>query len=302
MKSKLTLLSYGAGQDSDTILKKYIHDPAFRSEYAPQDFIVVMSDTGDEHASTYKHIIKTEELCRVHGIEFALITKDMGLHGSWGDLRSFYRRTNTVGSKAFPKTCTDKLKIQPIYKYLETYIASHYPAIPDEYVFPKGRKRAIKTFASLYGKITVLIGFAKGEEGRISDNKNPEVWMRDGIEKRYPLVDLGMDRKDCQDYIRDLGYEVPTPSNCVLCPWMNEIELLYLHRFHRTDFEEWVVLEANKIEANQHKPVEKNVGVWGSTILLPEKIKEVIEKHGSMSDEDLVEYKMSHGHCVKSKY
>jgi len=109
-----------------------------------------------------------------------------------------------------------------------------------------------------------------------------------------------MDRLACQEYIRSVGHTVPTPSNCVLCPWLNEIELLYLYRFHRTDYEEWVQLEDNKIQANLHMG-EKNMGVWGKK-LLPEKMKEAQLKHGHMSDAELSEYKMGHGHCVMSKH
>ena len=82
---------------------------------------------------------------------------------------------------------------------------------------------------------------------------------------------------------------------------MNEVELVHLYRFHRTDYEEWVQIEANKIQANLHMG-EKNLGIWGKTDLLPEKLVEAMEKHGHMSDEELIEYKMSHGHCVASKY
>lgn len=52
----LTLLSFGAGQDSTAILLKLIHDADFRTKYAPQDLIVVFSDTGDEHDETYAHL------------------------------------------------------------------------------------------------------------------------------------------------------------------------------------------------------------------------------------------------------
>ena len=297
--AKLTMLSFGGGQDSTAILYKYIHDAKFRAAYAPEDFIVIMSDTGDEHASTYKHVNFIKQLCNDHAIPFVFITEDMGYHGKWGNLRSQMRRTNTIFSKAFPKSCTDRLKIVPIYNYLEDHLHAAYDA-----VVSNGRKKGYKEFAAAYGQIDVLIGFARGEEKRLNDpakaNMLPK-WQQASINKVYPLVDLGMDRQDCQDYISCLGYIVPTPSNCVLCPWMSEIELLYLYRFHRSDYEEWVVLEQNKFDANTHME-EKNLGVWGSRAGLPEWLKVAIKKYGHMSDTELQEYKMSHGHCVASKY
>jgi len=299
--AKLTILSFGGGQDSTALLYKYIYDADFRAKYAPEDFLVIMSDTGDEHGSTYKHVHFTEQLCKEHSIRLVFITEDMGYHGSWGNLRSFMRRTNTIFSKAFPKTCTDKLKLRPIYNYLEDHIKRTYYYGPD---IPSSPKMAYKEFAATHGKIDVMIGIAKGEEKRLPDpakaDKLPK-WQQASINKVYPLIDLGLDRQGCQDYIRSVGHAVPSPSNCVLCPWLNETELVYLYKFHRTDYEEWVQLEQNKLDANAHMG-DKNLGVWGSRKTLPQKLEEALEKHGHMTDEALQEYKMSHGHCVASKY
>ena len=316
--SKLTVLSFGGGQDSTAILYKYIHDADFRAKYAPEDFLVLMSDTGDEHASTYKHVHFIKQLCEEHHIKFVMITEDMGYHASWGNLRSFMRRTDSIFGKAFPKTCTDKLKIRPIYNFLENYLKEHYAmniailkSLPQgtslatsvRSLRTKGRKNIYKAFEEEYGKIDVLLGIAKGEEKRLPDPAKADQmpkWQQASINKVYPLIDLGLDRQGCQDYIRSEGYTVPSPSNCVLCPWMNLVELLYLHRFHRTDYEEWVELENNKIQANLHMG-DRNLGVWGKK-LLPSKLIDAQEKHGHMTDEELQEYKMSHGHCVASKY
>ena len=49
------------------------------------------------------------------------------------------------------------------------------------------------------------------------------------------------------------------------------------------------------------KSMEKNYGVYG-TLTLPEKLKRAKEKYGHWTIEQLNEYKMSHGHCVKSSF
>jgi hypothetical protein len=46
---------------------------------------------------------------------------------------------------------------------------------------------------------------------------------------------------------------------------------------------------------------KKNYGVYG-TITLTEKLDQAKKKYGHWSDEQLWDYKMSHGHCVKSSY
>ena len=291
----LTVLSFGAGQDSTALLYKYLHDDGFRDQYAPDEFIVIMSNTGDEHPRTYQHIEKIKELCRANSLPFYLINPDMGYHSeSWQTLRGFYDLKKCVGSKAFPKTCTDKLKIQPIYKFLEFWISTRFGT-------SCGRKKGLYEFTEKHGKIRMMIGIAAGEEGRMADpDKEPMKWKRENIKMVYPLVDLGMDRQACQDYIRSLGLDVPPPSNCMLCPFMSEQELLWLYRFYPEDYADWVRIEQNKIDANVHKG-EKNLGVWGKK-LLPQVLESAQEKYGHMTNAELEEYKMSHGHCVSSKY
>ena len=297
--SKLTMLSFGGGQDSTAILYKLIYDENFRNKYAPEDLIVVMADTGNEHGETYEHVNKMSRLCQVQKIPFFFLTGDMGYTSpSWSEgLVRFYEQKNAIGSKAFPKTCTDKLKITPIYNWLDEYLHRTYSTIK------VGRKAAIKEFAQTHGKIRVLLGIAAKEEKRASANEDsPQKWMRESVDKQYPLIDLGWDRQACQDYIKlELGRVIPLPSNCILCPFMSYQELLYLYRRTPDWYYKWVELEANKVKANSHVDPKRNLGVWG-TKMLPEALKIAEEKHGHMTDAELREYKMSHGHCVTSKY
>ena len=46
---ELTVLSYGAGQESTWLLYKTILDKDFRRRFAPGRFVVIGSDTGDKH-------------------------------------------------------------------------------------------------------------------------------------------------------------------------------------------------------------------------------------------------------------
>lgn len=293
--ARLTMLSFGGGQDSTAILYKLLYDKDFRVKYAPGNLIVVMADTKNEHVETNLHVKEIEKLCKKHMVPFYFISPEEYASGQWkGGYVSFLEVGNRIGSKCFPKTCTDKLKIQPIYKFLEDYVHAFYRTEMH------GRKRAIKEFVRGNGKIDVLLGIAAGEEKRASTNEeSPSVWMRECINKVYPLLDLCWDRKACQDYISKAGHVIPPPSNCILCPFMSYQELLYLARYNTQWYNKWVELEANKIKANSH--VENNMGVWGKK-LLPEALKIAENKFGDMTYEELREYKMSHGHCVKSKY
>jgi len=261
--------------------------------------VVVMADTGNEHQETDEHVKAVQKLCKAWNISFWFLTGDMGFTSPvWSKgLVDFYESGNRIGSKAFPKTCTDKLKITPIYNWLEEYIYNTYDDID-----VVGRKKAIKMFAEKHGKIDVIIGIAAGEEKRAStDEESPYKWMQQSIHKVYPLIELDMDRQACQDYIASEGHVVPPPSNCILCPFMSYQELLYMHREMPNWFIKWAQLEANKLAANSHLDPKKNMGVWGNKTL-SEALLIAQEKFGHMTTDELREYKMSHGHCVKSKY
>jgi len=307
-QTKLTILSMGLGQDSVTILLKLIHDKTFKNNYAPNDLLVLFADTGNEHPMTYKYQDDVViPLCKKHNIEFVSITSDMGYHGNnWHSLTEQWSSGNpTIGSVAYPKSCTHRLKLDPQYRYAEKWISSKYN-------LPHGRKKAFKSFSSYYGKIKWLIGIAKGEESRVADaSKETAMWKRKSIEVSYPLLDEAMDRTSCQAYITELGYELPMPSNCMFCPFAcSHIEILWLHKTYPNKFNEWVEHEQNKLDAHTH--VEKNLGVSGKlhktgdregkAFTLLDVLDEAKKKYPDMTLEDLQAYKWSHGHCVTSKY
>lgn len=59
--------------------------------------------------------------------------------------------------------------------------------------------------------------------------------------------------------------------------------------------------KANKIKNRGSNEKPDNKGVFGVK-LLPEKLQEAIAKFGHMTDEELDHHKMTHGHCIRSKY
>lgn len=295
--SKLTVLSYGAGQDSTAILYKLALDPAFRERYAPGALVVVCSDTGNEHDETYKHLEFTKEFCSQHGIEFHHLTADKGFHTqAWVGLEQFYASHNAIGSKAYPKSCTDNLKIQPIYRWLNRWVNEHF--------FPEHdlslRKQALYTFAARYGKIEVLIGIAAGEEKRASNATTGTKWMDENIHRVYPLLEQGIDRQGCQDIAAEYGLPCPPPSNCIFCPFKSDIEVLWTARRQPVEFERWVTLEANKLTANAHKGKDNHAVFRNRT--LPQVLADAEVKYADWTTERIEEYRFSHGHCVASAY
>lgn len=298
---RLTVLSFGGGQDSTALLYLLIYNETFRRLWAPGDLLVLMSDTGNEHPETYLHVRSVSRFCAERKVEFAFITPDKGFHNpNWLSLVHYFETYDLIMSAAFNKSCTDNLKIQPIYKFLNLYVSMLY-GLPAEGGKYRG-KRALVEFARQYGPIRMILGIAKGEEGRVAPEQGgSNEWMRLSVRKAYPLIWLGWDRKACQDYIRSVGMVVPPPSNCMFCPFMAKQELLWLARKYPRDFEEWCVLEARKLKKFAHKG-KSNYGCFDKSKTLREVVTDAERLYGHWTLEQLEDYRFSHGHCVKSAY
>jgi len=311
-ESKLTILSYGGGQDSTTLLYKYVFDPEFKKIYAPNDFLVLFADTGNEAPMTYEYIENIiKPFCIKHNIEFVAITNDMGYHGrTWQTLTGQWENGNpTIGSVAYPKTCTANLKLNPQYRYVEEWLTKKYPEI----VSKNSQKAGYVQFAKTYGPINWIVGIAKGEEKRCADaEKETAKWKRQAVSVIYPLIPLGLDRQKCQDYIKSLDMPIPFPSNCLFCPFAgnNKMELLWLFKTFKDRFYVWAALEQKKLDA--HQEAVKNLGVCGKlhkkgdrkgeAITLLDTLVEAQEEFGHLSLNELSDYRFSHGHCTTSSY
>lgn len=323
MKKILTMLSFGGGQDSWALLLLYANDPAFRTRYAPGEFIVVMSDTGNEHGYTLESVQRAKRFCLVHKIQFFYLTPDQGYHTrSWQSLVDVQNRPKGSEFKETmvqlgTKSCTINLKVGPIYKFLDEYLNS---TMGYGYVPGPGRgvgKRAIKRFGKEGNDLRILIGFAYGEEKRadkanklqaaqlrattVSGKESDVFWKY--VRRYFPLIDLEMDRASCQHYIAGAGEIVPMPSNCMMCPYMAPEELYWLYLNDRSVYDHWVAIEARKIK--RFEGMEKNHGVFGGKVLIPEKLEKVKAKYSHLSEPELLkmlgEHKMNHG-CGSSAY
>lgn len=295
----MTVFSFGAGQESFAILLMIIFNKDFREKYVKGTLIVVGSDTGDEHPHTYETIERARVLCKEHGIEFYWVTADMGFHPkTWQSLFAQYRKTSTIGSAAFQQTCTDNLKVKVVDNFVENWIKGKLNS-------EASRKKSYYQMTEVVGdKIRLILGFAKGEEKRTSKgNKYDAIWKKANVERCFPLIIEGLDRQACIDINTSYNFEV-WPSNCMRCFYQSDQEVLWLFRFHPEKFWEWVDAEKNKKEKWKHRDLEEpptNYGVYGK-ITLEQKLEKAQKLYGHWTDEELNEYKFSHGHCIKSKY
>lgn len=320
-----TVLSFGAGQESTVLLYLLARDASFRRRWAPGRLLVLGCDTGDEHPETYEHVKWCAQFCEVHGIEFLWLTAHPerfnapwavgGFQSTaWATLTTQYKRNSAIGSRQYARTCTDNLKIGPFYRGLAWYVSGRAtekgaPVIPN-------RALAFGAWSrNLFGKIRVIIGFAKGEERRAEKTTATlqragkgalPKWRRETFELVFPLIFdplTNWDREESQRYMRLQELPVPVPSNCMRCHFRGPVELLWLARNHPGKFEEWVQMEEDKLAKYRERGLadDKNQGVYGKRTLRQE-LAEAEKKHGHMTLEELETYRNSHGHCVSNAF
>jgi hypothetical protein len=310
---KLTVLSFGAGQDSTALAVLFATDRDFRHRFAGGgDLIAVMSETGNEFPETLEHVDTMRGYFRRHGIPFFYLGTNDGYHtGTWRQgLEGFYDAHDAVGSKAFPKTCSVRLKTDPIGNFMEQLVAREY-GVPNP-----GRKRSLYSFTEAHGRIGMVLGMAKGEEKRcaaraltlfpLQEKHNEPLWLRHNYERLYPLVDLGVDRAAAQQIIAGKApFPVPIPSNCMMCPFASDAEIAYVDRRFPEVTERWSRYEERKLAKNAHQA--RNLGVDGKiakngrTLTLRDDVlpraRAAFKGH---TTRELARIRFSHGHSTAS--
>lgn len=85
---------------------------------------------------------------------------------------------------------------------------------------------------------TVLLGISVDEIERAGRKSNDTITQR-----RYPLLDLGLHRHDCEQIIRDAGLPVPRKSSCFFCPFHSRLVWSEMRRDEPELFEKAQQLE-----------------------------------------------------------
>lgn len=104
------------------------------------------------------------------------------------------------------------------------------------------KKRVVRRYIRTKGygpanPCVTWIGISVDEVSRIKDSDVN--WQR----YEYPLIDLGLSRKDCVELV--LGYGLPTPprSSCWMCPFHSDAEWLHIKTTMPEDWQKAVELE-----------------------------------------------------------
>jgi hypothetical protein len=192
----LTILSLGAGVQSTTLLLMAIHGDL------PKPDCAVFADTQWEPKAVYEHLGKLAPLALNAGIVIHSVTK--------GNIRAMYldesKRSASIplytkdanGKQGMiRRQCSKEYKIEMIEKFIRQSLLGLKP-----------RQRIAKGTT-----VEMWIGISTDEAGRMKDNRN--AW----ITNRWPLIELGISRRDCVKWLVSHGYPEPPKSACIGCPY-----------------------------------------------------------------------------------
>ena len=193
------VLSYGGGLDSFAMLLDCIE------RGVPLDAVVFVDVADPEHEdpgewpATYEHIRNVVvPLCRRHRIRFEWIDSTRYPVRDARSLFAWLWARGQIPIAGPDRICTIVAKVERFERWLDdTY--------PDQLV-------------------EVLVGFEAGEEDRAAKDPNagkPRK-ARPGIARRanrFPLIERRLCRCRCAELVRRLGYEVPSASACMMCPY-----------------------------------------------------------------------------------
>ena len=196
--STIRMLSLGAGVQS-TVLALMACDGTL-----PGLDAAVFADTGWEPDRVYAHLARVDAALRAAGVPLYRVSKgnlrrdaiDPGHR--YASIPYFVR--NPDGSEGMGRRqCTSEYKLAPIRRKARELLGA---SAPDYRRVPKGRV------------IEQWIGFSADEVHRVSD-KHRVSYLR----PRYPLLDLGMSRTDCERWLKVRGWTGVAKSACIGCPY-----------------------------------------------------------------------------------
>lgn len=199
----VTVLNFSGGRQSTVILWKLIRGELKISENCGGRLLVLTADPGMEGARTYKHVEAMQRRARdaglhavtVEGPDLAQDLIEIGSKNRIDNPPFFTSRGEGKAGGRLRQKCTAFYKIAPMDRYIRKFWKSEFGGgVPKPNTVEK------------------WIGFSDDERSRISTSNQSYVYFR------YPLIEEGLTKEGCLQYLRDIGEEIPPPSVCRACP------------------------------------------------------------------------------------
>lgn len=203
-KLPVIYLSFGAGVQSTAMLILACQGKIAKPELA------VFADTQDEPQYVYDHLQSMQLYSGSHGIPLEVTTA-----GKLSD--EIYRiPAFTENGGLASRQCTSNFKITPIERHIRHHLG-----------YKKG-ERIPKDSA------IAQIGISLDEAHRMKPSQTK--W----ILRSWPLIDLHMNRHDCELVIKKSGMKIPQKSACVFCPYHDNTYWRMMKEKHPQDFQKAV--------------------------------------------------------------
>lgn len=211
---KLRVISLGAGVQSTTMALMAAHGQIDMPDVA------IFADTQWEPAAIYKHLDWLMEPDRLpfpvhvvtHGdIRDGIADRRNTAGGSFAAIP--WHIVNTDGTTAIGRRqCSREYKLEPIMWRIRHLlgVSRHAQIAP--------------------GSVEVMIGISKDEAHRMRQARQQY------MTNRYPLIELGMRRFDCLQWLKAHGYPEPQKSACIGCPYHDNT---YWRDMRRNRPDEW---------------------------------------------------------------
>jgi hypothetical protein len=222
--------SLGAGVQSTTMALMSLEG------VLPKVDCAIFADTGWEPARVYEHLDRLTEVL-AGGIPVIRVSK--------GNLRSDivdpahryasipYFTRNPDGSEGMGRRqCTSEYKLAPVRRKVRELLGAAPPGFRR---VPKGRV------------CEQWVGFSTDEIGRVSNHHQVSY-----MTTRYPLLDLGMSRKDCERWLRSRGWTSVAKSACIGCPFHGNRQWRELRDNHPAEWADAVALDAAIRKGGSH--------------------------------------------------
>ena len=174
--------------------------------------VAIFADTGCELPETYEWIERyAKPVCKELGIEFVVVRGEEEVHGKpVSDLYEYCWEYRFLPSRKW-RFCTDKFKVKPIKSWI-------FENCEDP---------------------ELILGIDASEKHRARECTD--------IPCRYPLVELGIDRRECKRIIKSVGWVVPPKSGCFICPYSSVSRFKWLYEAHPELFQKAEALEKNAL-------------------------------------------------------
>ena len=187
----LQVLSFGGGVQSTAMLLM------IKDGMLPRPDVIVHADTGAEREETLT-LIETyvKPLCESLDIPFIITESHLGR------LDDYYQSKSAIPIIG-TRHCTAKFKIRPIRRYLRTVVGN-------------GRGKLLAE---------CWLGITTDEEHR--ESESDVKWIRN----TFPLLELGISRNDCLEYLNKNNVEV-VKSGCFMCPYQSGNQWMDIKQNH----------------------------------------------------------------------